>query len=174
MLETRRRPVEQTFDADLGSLIAGVRLRLDQLSIFNDCPGTVIAIARDKCHPGNRSDRRQRLPAEAHRMNVPEIILRMDLARSVAAEARRRIRGIHSASVIADRQLLAAALDSRNDNLRTARIDRIFNEFLGNAARPLHDLARSDHICRLCIKLMNPSHTRDYTPARSAKMTVCV
>ena len=109
---------------------------------------------RDR-HAADRSDGRQRLAAEPHRVDVqqvhPPVIAGRQLRRGVAVQREQQVVGAHAAAIVFDRDPLQAARLDRDGDARGAGIQRVLGKFLHRrcgafdhfASRdPVHDIGR--------------------------------
>jgi len=103
-------------------------------------------LARRQRHPGHARDRRQRLAAEAHAREAPQIVDLAQLGRRVALEREDRIARRHAAPVVGDpdeRPAAGVALD--RDRSRPG-IEGVVQELLDHRCRTLDHLACGDLI----------------------------
>jgi hypothetical protein len=105
--------------------------------------------ARAQAETRDRRNRRQRLAAEAERVDGREIGGRRDLARRVPLDRQLRVLGRHPLAVVFDEhKLLAAELDGDAD-APCARVDGVLDELLDDRGRSLDDLAGGNLVRQL-------------------------
>ncbi len=121
---------------------AGAGCGLDA-GIDAERPGMRLAgMARDDGQLRYRADRRQRLAAEAERRDRHQVVVVGELGRGVALDRERRDRArvMPTPSSVMRIKPPAAAIGDDLDLLR-AGIERVLDQFLHHAGRPLHHLA---------------------------------
>ena len=145
--EPRRRRIEQVahLDARSGRERGGLELGL-AAGIDGDLVGLVRAIsaALDR-EPSHGADRGQRLAAEAERQDRGEIIA-SELGGGVALDGERQVVSAHAGAVVGDADQPQAAARRRNVDAARTGIDRILDQLLDDARRPLDDLTRGDAV----------------------------
>ena len=146
-LEPRRRRVEQVADFDARALAQRGGLGLRFLAAVDlDRPGVRLAgVPRRDRKPRHRTDRRQRLAAKAERADVVEVVVRQ-LRGGVALDRERQIGARHAGAVVGDADEAAAAAVGHDLDARRAGIERVLDQFLHDARRPLDHLARGDAV----------------------------
>ncbi len=102
-------------------------------------------VARGDGEPRDRADRGQRLAAEAERADVEQIVVG-ELRGGVALDRQRQVVMRHAGAVVTDADQAAAAAIGDDLDARRAGIERVLQEFLDHARRPLHHLARRDAV----------------------------
>src|SRR5262249_14212719 len=95
--------------------------------------------------PRHRTDRWERLAAEAQRPDRHQVIVRKLRCR-VALDRERQILAAHSGTVVGDRDPPAPAAVGTNVDAHRARIERVFDELLDHARRTLDDLTGGDAV----------------------------
>ena len=146
-LQPRRRCVEQVahLDARAAAERAGLDLRF-LAGVDGDRPGVRLAgVPRGDGEPRDRADRGQGLAAKAERADIEQVVVRQ-LRGGVALDREREIVARHAGAVIADADQPAAAAVGQNLDARCAGIERVLDQFLHDARRPLHHLARGDAV----------------------------
>ena len=146
-LEARRRRVEQVahLDARAAAESAGLELRF-LACVDRDRPGVRLSgVPRGDGETRDRADRGQGLAAKAERADIEQVVVRQ-LRGGVALDREREIVARHAGAVIADADQPAAAAVGQNLDARRAGIERVLDQFLHDACRPLHHLARGDAV----------------------------
>ena len=106
--------------------------------------GQITLTPRREHEPRDAGDRRQRLAAEPHAHERPQIIDDPQLARGVAAERRDGVGGAHPDAVVAHpHQGPAAGLGLDRDRA-CPRIERVVDQLLHDGGRPLDHLTGGD------------------------------
>ncbi len=139
--------MEQVADFDAGALAE--RGGLDcgfHAGIDLDRPGMRLGgmAGRDR-KPRDRADRRQGFAAEAQRADRNQIVVGK-LRSGVALDREREIGGRHAFAVIAHADRTASPAVGEDVDARCAGIERILQEFLDHARRPLDHFARGDAV----------------------------
>ena len=83
-------------------------------------------------------------------MDIPEVILFMDLACRMAQECIAGILGIHATAIIFHTQCIYPTTGDIDNNPCTASIDGIFDKLLDNTHRSFHHFTSRNHIRNLC------------------------
>jgi hypothetical protein len=141
-----RHAVEQVLHRDgrTGRGAAGPRI-VDPAAGHADLVGDVLlGPARRDAQPRDRADARERLAAEAHRLDVEEVVVGQQLAGGVLGHAELQVVGVHADPVVADLDQLAPAVEDLDVHPGRAGIEGVFNELLHHARRPLDALAGGD------------------------------
>ena len=146
--QPRRRRVEQVarprrgcLPTSAAGLIVGLRAGID-----GDRPGVRLAgVARRDRQPRHRADRGQRLAAEAERADLQQIVA-VELGGGVALDREREVGPRHAGAVVGDADQPAAAAVGRDLDPRRAGVERVLDQFLDHARRPLDHLAGGDAV----------------------------
>ncbi len=99
---------------------------------------------RDEANVRGRGDAGQRLAPEAERSDVPELLLRLELAGSVPLKGDAQLLGRDPDAIINHAQEGDAALPSFNRDLAGLGVERILDELFDDGSGPLDDFARGD------------------------------
>ena len=148
--QPRRHARKQIAHLDARADIAGRRLHL-AFGAAVDAQREGLAGAararqdRQRC---NRADGRQRLAAEAERADGEQVFLGQ-LRGGVPFHRQHQIVGRHAATIVGDADQRQAARCGDNLDLAGAGIERVLDQLLDDAGRPLHHLARGDTVDRL-------------------------
>ena len=145
--EPRRRGVKQVAHLDARALAERGRLRRRfHAGIDLDRPGVRLApVARRDRKPRHRADRRQRLAAKAERRDGNKILVG-ELRGGVALDRQRQIGARHALAVVGDADEPPPAAVGEDVDAARAGIERVLDQFLHHARRPLHHLARGDAV----------------------------
>ena len=95
-------------------------------------------------HPADGANRRERLPAKAERLNIPEVVGGAYFARRVAQEGRREFVGGYADSVVAHGDGRHAAAPNRHADGLALRVDGVLDQFLDHARGAFDDFPRRD------------------------------
>ena len=101
---------------------------------------------------------RQRLAAEAERVDGLQIGRLMELARGMAQEGRLHILCRHAAAVVRHAQERHAPVAQLDRDLMGPGVDGVFDQLLCGAGRALHDLASGDQVGDMGRKLLDLWH----------------
>ena len=167
-LEARRCCVEQVahLDARAAAESAGLDLRF-LAGVDRDRPGVRLAgVPRGDGETRDRADRGQGLAAKAERADIEQIVVRQ-LRGGVALDREREIVARHAGAVVADVDQPAAPAVGQNLDARCAGIERVLDQLLHDACRPLHHLAGGDAVDHAFGKLAD-GHLR-YLGGESAR-----
>ena len=93
----------------------------------------------------HRADRRQSLTAEAERTDRDEIVVG-ELRGGVTLDRKRKIGARHAVAIVGDANEPPAAAVGEHIDAAGAGIERVLDEFLDHARRPLDHLARGDAV----------------------------
>ena len=159
---------EQVPDLDHGPDRTSARLDRAEDSALDGEFGTLggPGLARLAADLGDLGDRRQRLAPEAERLDAIQIIGLGELARGMRLEREQQVLGRHAEAVVGDPdQVLAAPFDRQVDP-RGPGVDRVFQQLLDDARRPLDDFARRDLVDDGRRQLADDSHREDLLEAR--------
>ena len=145
--QPRRRRVEQVAHLDTRAFAERGGLDLGFVAgVDRDAPGMRLApVAGGDRQPCDRADRGQRLAAEAQRPDVHEIVVG-ELGGSVALDAQRKVGARHAVAVVAHADEPAPAAVGHDLNLARAGVERVFDELLHDARRPLDHFAGGDAV----------------------------
>jgi hypothetical protein len=106
--------------------------------------------ARGDRHAADGGDRRQRLTAETHRVDVeqvhPAVIAGRQFRGGVPVEREQQIVRAHAAAIILDRDAFQAARLDRDSDPAGAGIQRILRQFLDRRGRALNHFTRRDPV----------------------------
>ena len=102
-------------------------------------------VARGDGQPRRRADGRQRLAAKAERADRQQIVA-VELRGRVALDREFEIGAGHALAVVGDADQPAAAAVGQHVDAVRAGIERIFDQFLDDARRPLDHLAGGDAV----------------------------
>ena len=108
-------------------------------------PGRIGRAGSDH-EPRDFADARQRLSPEAERADPLEVFRHPQLARGMLDDRERQLVGRDAAAVIGHPHECHAPLLERHVDAGRARIERVFEQFLHDARRPLHDLTGGDAV----------------------------
>ena len=145
--EPRRRGVEEIahLDAGAGAERAGFHARL-VAAVDRDRPGVRLArVPRGDGEPRHRADRGQRLAAEAERADVEQVVVGQ-LRGGVALDREREVVAGHAGAVVGDADQAASAAVGHDLDVVRAGIERVLDQLLDHARRPLDHLARGDAV----------------------------
>jgi hypothetical protein len=156
-----RRGVEiEVGDRDRGALRARGGLHLAQLRALGGDRGAVRRMARaagDR-KPRHRSDRRERLAAEAHGRDALEVLEAGDLAGGVPGERERQLAARDAGAVVLDLHALdPARVEHHADRLR-ARVDAVLEQLLQHRGRSLDHFSGRDLAHQQLGKHANGGH----------------
>ncbi len=112
-------------------------------AILQACGSLLWRVVIDK--PRHRADRRQRLAAEAERADVEQVVVG-ELRGGVALDREREIVARHAGAVVGDADQAAAAAVGDDLDLGRAGIERVLDQLLDHARRPLDHLAGGDAV----------------------------
>jgi hypothetical protein len=105
----------------------------------------LVGVPRDDGQMRHRADRRERLAAEAERADVEEVVVRK-LGGGVTLDRKRKVGARHAGAVVAHpNEPPPAAVGHHLDAGRTG-VERVLDQLLHHARRPLHHLARGDAV----------------------------
>ena len=99
---------------------------------------------RDR-QPRDRADRRQRLAAEAERADREQVVVRQ-LRGGVALDREREVVARHARAVVADADQPPAAAVGDDIDAGRAGVERVLDQLLDDARRPLDHLAGGDAV----------------------------
>ncbi len=102
-------------------------------------------VPRGDGQPRHRADRGQSLAAEAERVDGQQVVA-FQLRGGVAVDAKRQIGARHALAVVGDADQPAAAAVGEHIDAGRAGIERVLDQFLDHARRPLDHFAGSDAI----------------------------
>ncbi len=122
----------------------------------------------DHFHFGDRCNGRQRLPAEAQAVQARKVLRLRDLARCVAAEGLRDLRGLNAASVVRHADEVDASVFDLHRDGSGSGVDGILRELLDHVDGPLHDLSGRDAVDGVRTQYMNFCHCH-YFPVASQR-----
>ena len=91
-------------------------------------------------------DRRQRLAAEAQRVDGLQVLGGAELARRMAQKGRFGVVGRHAAAVVRDAQEGHAAVLQLDRDVLGPGVNGVLDQLLGGACRALHDLTGGDQV----------------------------
>ena len=114
---------------------------------------------------GDRPDRGQSLAAEAERRDRQQIVA-VKLGSGVALDREVEVGARHALAVVADADEPAAAAVGQHLDAARAGIERILDELLDHARRPLHHLAGGDAVDQGFGKLAD-GHVNSLRPIRT-------
>ncbi len=144
----RRHVVEQVANRDLraGSqrrLLAPQHLPAHDL---DQRPGLLLASPRLEQQPRDRSDRRQRLPAESQSRDVEQIACARKLAGGVPLERQHGVVVQHAAAIVGDANQAPPPAGNFDPHPRGPGVERVLEQLLDHRSWPLHHLPRRDLI----------------------------
>ena len=119
--------------------------------------------------PADFGDRGQRLAAEAERADREQVVGRANFARGVTRRGQRQFVRGDAAAVVGHADQFAAALLDRDVDSRRAGIDRVFEQLLHNAGRPLDHLAGGDFVHDARRKLLDGGHGHTESHAKAKR-----
>ena len=93
----------------------------------------------------HRADRRQRLAAKSERVDRQQIVA-IELGGGVPLDRELKIGARHALAVVGDADQPAAAAVGQHVDPARAGIERVFDQFLDDARRPLDHLAGGDAV----------------------------
>ena len=102
-------------------------------------------VARGDGEPRHRADRRQRLAAKAERADAQQIVV-VEFRGGVAIHRQRQIGVRHAAAVVGDADAPPPAAVGENVDRRGAGVERVLDQFLDDAGRPLDHFAGGDAV----------------------------
>ena len=126
----------------------------------SSAPLVGVGRAAAKDEPADFGDRRQRFAAEAERADAEQIVGLADLAGGMAGHGERQLVGRDAAAVVGDADQLAAPLLHRDVDPRRAGVDRVLQQLLDDARRPLDHLAGGDLVDDARRELVDGGHGR--------------
>ena len=145
--EARRGREEQIAHLDPGA--RGMRCRQRRrfpARLDHDLPGALgIRRPRGDPHPADRADRRQRLAAEAERVDAQEVVLGQFRGAVPLDRQDQFFRG-HAGAIVGDRDQCLAAFFQGDVDARGAGVDRVLDQLLDRRSRPLDDFAGSNAV----------------------------
>jgi hypothetical protein len=103
-----------------------------------------VVLARLELEPAHGRDTRQRLTAEAVRDDALEVGETRELARGVSLESARGVLRVHPDAVVGHHDARDAATLDLEVAARRLGVERVLDELLHHARRPLDHLARRD------------------------------
>src|SRR5450631_2228823 len=102
-------------------------------------------VARGDGQPRPRTDRGQRLAAKTQRVDGQQVVAG-ELGGSVAIDAERQVSPRHTLAVVGDADEPSAAAIGKHVDAAAACVERVFDQFLDHARRPLDHLAGGDAV----------------------------
>jgi len=146
-LQPGRRGIKQIAHLDAGALPERRRLDVGFLAgIDGDGPGMRLGlVARGDGQPRHRADRGQSFAAKAERIDRQQVIT-SKLAGGVAVDAERQIGARHALAVVGDADQPAATAIGQHVDAMRAGVERVLDQFLDHARRPLDHLAGGDTV----------------------------
>jgi hypothetical protein len=141
-----RNLVEQPFDPHPGAGRQRRRPLAGRLAVIDcDSPAVGAAYPAFQGQPRDAGDRRQGLPAEAEAGDAVDRIVG-ELGGGVPLEREAHLVRRHPAAVVGHFDQLEPARRQPHRDLRRSGVERILDDLLERAGRPLDDLAGSDAI----------------------------
>ena len=95
----------------------------------------------------DRADRRQRLAAEAERVDLHQVVA-VELGGGVALDREFQVAAAHAAAVVGDANKPPAAAVGRDLDLGRAGVERVLDQLLDHAGGALDHLAGGDAVDR--------------------------
>ena len=159
-LEAGRGGKEEIANVDAGALPQGRGLeRGFSSAVHADRPGMrLVRMAARDGEPCHRADGGQGLTAKAQRTNVEEIVIGK-LGCRVALDRERKVGGGHPGAVVGNLDQSAPSAVSENVDARRPCVQRVLDELLDHARRPLHHLAGGDAVDD-CFRELANGHER--------------
>ncbi len=102
-------------------------------------------MARGDGEPRHRADRGQRLAAKPERADAQQVVA-VELGGGVALDRQRQIGAGHAAAVVGDADQPPAAAVGEDLDPARAGVDRVLDQLLDHARRPLDHLAGGDAV----------------------------
>jgi hypothetical protein len=124
--------------------------------------------ARPDHEPGHLADAGQGLAAEPERPDPLQILGRAELARGMRRHRQRQILGLDAAAVVHDPHQRDPALLERHVDAAGPGVERVLQQLLDHARRPLHDLAGRDAVDHRWREFLDASHAIP-TPPRASE-----
>ena len=123
-----------------------------------------VALPRLDGQPGDRADRGQRLAAEAQRGDVEQVLVG-ELGGGVPLHRQRQVGRAHARAVVGDADQREAARRRHHLDLAGAGVERVLDQLLDHARRPLDHLAGGDAVDGLGAELADGhGHSWGQTP----------
>jgi hypothetical protein len=170
-------PQERPPRRHVGEELVHLHGRAERASVGHDLPHAA-AVDLDR-RPGARggpradheprhlADRRERLPAEAERLDVLEILGRPQLTRGVRRHRQRQVLRFDPAAVVYHPHQRDAALLEDDVDPSRCGVERVFQQLLHDARGPFDDLARRDAVDHRHRQLFDSSHAPLHLTVRS-------
>ena len=115
-------------------------------------------MARGDREPRHRADRGQRLAAKAERADGEEIVA-VELRGRMPLDREREVVAAHAGAVVGDPDQPPAAAVGQDIDAPRAGVERVLDQFLDDARRPLHHLAGGDAVDGCGIELADRHRT---------------
>ena len=162
-LQPGRRCEEQIAHLDLGAArVAGRGRTVLAAALDAHRPGMRLGrMARGHGQAGNGADGGERLAAKAEAADVEQIVLG-ELGRAMALDRQRQLLAGNAAAVVVDADQGLAARRRRHGDARRACVQRVLDQLLDHAGRPLDHLACRDLVDRVVAQLPD-RHSRIFT-----------
>ncbi len=96
--------------------------------------------------PRHRGDGRQRFAAKAESRNGEQVLDVVQFARGMAFEGQHGVVAQHAAAIVDDADETAPGVFDLDADAGSARVDRVFEQFLDDGRGPLHHFAGCDLI----------------------------
>ena len=133
-------------------IAAGRTAPLAPRSTTISCAAPLPALARAHGQMRHRPDRGQRLAAEAQRGDIEEVLV-AQLGGGVALDRQLEVGGAHARAVVGDADEREATGRRHHLDVGRPRIERVLDQLLDHAARPLDHLAGGDAVDGLGAEL---------------------
>ena len=146
-LQPRRRGVKQIAHLDRGAVAERGGLGLALLAgIDFQRPGVrLVLVPRRDDQPRHRADRRQGFAAKTERVDRQKIVAGQ-FRGGVAVDRQLEIGARHAVAIVGDADQAAAAAIGQHVDAMRAGIERVLDQFLDHARRPLDHLAGGDAV----------------------------
>ena len=170
-LAPRGGVVEEVAHREIGSRRGGDggRFRLAEGARAHFRGGLVLRPPRAERHFRHGRDAGERLPAEAVGEDLLQVLGRGDLGGGVALEAEHGVHRAHAAAVVDDLDERAPGVGHDDGDLARARVHGVLHQLLHHGRRPLHDLARGDHVGNLRRQDLQLAHP----PTAGSRISRC-
>ena len=145
-LPARGYGIEQVAYFDGSARRGGAGARVADFAALgaNLLPHVVVAPPGDDPQPRDGADAGEGFAAEAHRLDVEQVLVGADLAGRVLGDAQDQVGRVHAAAVVRDLDQPAPAVQNADVNSPGPGVERVLDQLLDHAGGPLDALAGGD------------------------------